>query len=51
MMWTVITIFSLIFGWIGTLFGGGVLGLWSNVLGIMGCFIGLWVWFKFMRNV
>jgi hypothetical protein len=51
MMWVVITIVSTIFAWVGTLIGGGWLGLWSSVLGVLGCFVGLWLWFKFMREM
>jgi len=52
MMWIVITIFATVFGYIGSLFGGNVIfGLWSNVFGVLGSFLGLWVWFKFLRNI
>jgi hypothetical protein len=52
MMWLVITIVSSIFFWLGSvLFGGGLFGLWDNVLGTIGAFVGLWFWFKFMRDM
>jgi hypothetical protein len=52
MMWLIITIVSLVFEWIGSLiFGGGLFGLWSNILAVVGCFAGLWFWFKYMRNM
>ena len=42
-----ILFFSLIFSWIGTLIGGGWFGLWSNVLGVLGCFVGIWAGYEF----
>ncbi|MEI8187392.1 MAG: hypothetical protein WCG30_00405 [Candidatus Saccharibacteria bacterium] len=51
-MYSMITIVSVIFFWIGSsLFGGGIFGLWSNVLGFTGCFVGLWIWYKFMKDL
>ncbi len=51
-MWIVIAVVSAIFFWLGTsLFGGGIFGLWDNVFGFTGCFVGLWIWFKFMKDL
>jgi len=41
-----VIVFSTLFGWIGTLFGGGWFGLWSFVFSTFGCFFGVWAGFK-----
>jgi len=51
LIYLLITVFSTLFGWIGTFFGGGVFGIPSLVLGTVGCFVGIWVWYKFFRNM
>ena len=51
-IYTLIFLFSSLFFWIGSkLFGGGVFGLWSNVFGFIGCFIGIYVWYKFIKDL
>jgi hypothetical protein len=51
-MWTIITIVSSIFFWIGSLlFGGGIFSLWDNVFGTIGCFVGLWIWYKYIKDL
>jgi len=51
-IYTLIFIFSSLFFWIGSkLFGGGIFGLWSNVFGFIGCFIGIYVWYKFIKDL
>jgi len=52
LMWTMIILVSSLFFWLGSiLFGGGVFGLWDNVFGVVGSFVGLWIWYKFMKDL
>jgi len=47
-----ISIMAVIFQYIGVLlFGGGIFGLWNNVFGFIGCFVGLWIWYKYLRQL
>ena len=44
-----VTIFGALGGYIPVLFGADALGGWSLLFGTLGSFLGIWVWWRFIK--
>ncbi|MGD0284326.1 MAG: hypothetical protein ABSB12_01900 [Candidatus Saccharimonadales bacterium] len=50
LIWISITIFSTLGSWLGDILGHGWLSAWSLILGVVGCFFGIWAGWWFGKN-